>query len=108
MKPLSDKEFVKIVDDAIIGFKGDAHILSSSIGMLALCRKFGWKPIYLIYNKSTVKKYEKVLGVDIRELFTEEGEIAHRSIAFKLMKKAGNFWKSVKGEITGIRSPEIR
>lgn len=104
MKKLTEKELVEIVDAALKKFKGDSSELETAIGMLFLARKCGWKVAYLVHNKRTIKKYEGILGISIREHFPEEGELAHRSLAFKLLKGVTNFWKAVQGDIPGIRS----
>jgi hypothetical protein len=34
--------------------------------------------------------------------------MADKSVAWKAARKLSNFWKAVKGEISGIRTPELR
>ncbi len=97
-----------IVDSAIENFKGDSSKLESAIGMLFIARRYGWKVAYLIHNKKTIKNYEEILDFSIREHFPEAGELAHRSIGFKLLKGVTNFWKAVQGDIPGIRSKILR
>ena len=108
MKKLSDKKLIDITDSAIKKYHGDADVLAKAVGMLAMARHYGWKVIYLIHTKRTIKKYEGILGVELRELVPEIGELANNSLAWKAAKKVGNFWKAVKGEIPGIRSSEIK
>ena len=47
-----------------------------------------------------------MLGVDVREILPEVGALAHKSLVWVAAQKVGNFWKAVKGEIAGIRTPE--
>ncbi|MBL4774949.1 MAG: hypothetical protein JKY87_02675 [Mariprofundus sp.] len=101
---MDNDQFVSIIDKATENFRGDITNLSRAIGMLATGRRFGWKVTYLIYSRLTITKYEKILGIKIQELLPEEGDLAHKSIAWVALQKVTNFWKAVKGEIPGIRS----
>ena len=107
MTDLSNKKLVEIIDTSIENFRGDGTELAKAIGMLAIGRKFGWKVIYLIHTKKTIKKYEKILNIDLREVLPDVGPNAHKSLAWTAVQKVGNFWKAVKGEIPGIRSNQL-
>lgn len=104
---MTDQEFLETIDRAITGFKGSIDELESAIGTLATMRKFGWKPLYLIHQRSTMKKYEKILGVNFRDCVPAEGPLARKSVAWTAAQTIGNFWKAVKGEIKGIKTPII-
>jgi hypothetical protein len=84
---------------AFAKFTGQFDELEAALGMLHLGDHIGWKPLVLIHNKRTIRKYEEILGITIREFFPEEGPSAHRSIGYTIAKKIGNFWKAVSGEI---------
>lgn len=84
---------------AIASFQGQFDELEAAIGMLHLGDHLGWKPLVLIHNKRTIRKYEEILGINIREFFPEEGPSADRSLGYKIAKKIGNFWKAVSGEV---------
>lgn len=43
----------------------------------------GWKVLVLVHIKRTIRKYEEILGIDVRELFAEEGPSAMRSIGYQ-------------------------
>ncbi|MDB5811257.1 MAG: hypothetical protein JWN94_3379 [Betaproteobacteria bacterium] len=62
-------------------------------------RLVGWKILVLIHNKRTLRKYEEILSIKVREAFLPEGPLAHKSVALAFVKKVGNFWKGVSGEI---------
>lgn len=99
---------VEILDSAIENYSGQVPELEAAIGMLVTGRRYGWKVMYLVHSKRTIKKYEKILGIeDIREILPETSDRTHKSVAWKLSQKVGNFWKAVKGEIKGVKSPEI-
>ena len=106
MTDLSNKKLVEIIDSSIENFKGDLTELSKAIGLLAIGRKFGWKVMYLIHSKRTIRKYEKILGVSLRDVIVDVGPRADKSLAWSAAKKVSNFWKAVSGEIPGMRSPD--
>ncbi len=90
---------------AFASFTGQFDELEAALGMLHLGDHIGWKPLVLIHNKRTIRKYEEILGITIREFFPEEGPSSHRSIGYTIAKKIGNFWKAVSGE---IKSDELK
>lgn len=94
----SPEELISIVDGAVKRFRGNSEKLKGAIGMLMIARTLGWKPMYLLHSRATIKEYEKILGVQIRDLFPEEGPLAKKSVAWTVAKKLSNFWKAVKGE----------
>ena len=60
---------------------------------------FGWKVLHLVHSKATVRKYEDILGIKVREAFEPESPSSYRSKGFELSQKIGNFWKIVSGAI---------
>lgn len=88
-----------IEKEAFARFKGQIDEFEAAVGMFHLGHHVGWKPLVLIHNKRTLKKYEDILGIKVREYFKEEGPSADRSIGYKIVKKLGNFWKAVSGEV---------
>ena len=84
---------------------GQFDELESAIGMMTLGRLFGWKILILIHNKRTIKKYEEILGIKVREEFPEEGPLFYKSVAYEFIQKAGEFWKGVSGD---TKIPERR
>jgi hypothetical protein len=101
--PLSAKEaqdIIKRIEDATKEYVGTFDELESAIGMYMIGRLVGWRVLVLIHNKRTIRRYQEILGdINIREIFPEEGPLAHKSIGLEFVKKLGNFWKAVSGEI---------
>lgn len=98
---LSDEQQHKlqeIIDRSIRDWHGDLVELESALGMLLLGHHVGWKVLYLIHSKKTIRKYEDILGVKIRDIFGEKGPSSDRSVGLHLAEKASNFWKVVSGE----------
>lgn len=106
MAELSPKQIIEISLNAIKPFTGDLTRLERAIGALVIGKKMGWKVLYLIHDKKTLKDYEGILGIQFREALPEVGELANKSIAWAALQGVKNFWKAVKGEIPGIRSPQ--
>lgn len=95
----------EIERQAIARFKGQFDELEAALGMLHLGDHVGWKPLVLIHNKRTIRKYEEILAIEIRVFFPPEGPSAERSLGYSIAKKIGNFWKAVSGE---VKSDELK
>ena len=87
-----------LMDQRIRDFEGGLDELESALGMYMLGRHFGWKVLYIIHSKKTVRKYEEILGIDVREVFPAEGPDAERSNGYRAVRSITNFWKFVSGE----------
>lgn len=98
LTPAEAAEMAKLFDDAVHNFRGTIDELESAIGMYVLGRHVGWKVLHLVHSKKTIKKYEELLGITIREKFPEEGPEARRSMGYLIALKFSNFWKVVSGE----------
>lgn len=89
---------VEVVAGAIARFDGSFDELESALGMYFLGHYVGWKVLALMHTKKTIRKYEEILGIVIREEFLEEGSESDRSLAYEAARKLSNFWKIVSGE----------
>lgn len=92
-------EMYQIERNALARFSGQLDEFEAAVGMLHLGYHLGWKPLILIHNKRTIRKYEEILGINVREMFKDEGPSAERSLGYLIAKKLGNFWKAVSGEL---------
>ena len=90
---------VNLVEQAMLRYVGAADELESAIGMLFVGRRYGWKVLALIHNKRTLRKYEEILGIQVREYFGPTGLLTHRSIGYQVTETLKNFWKAVSGEV---------
>lgn len=88
-----------LLDHAVHNFRGQLDELESALGMYVIGRHFGWKVLYIIHSKRTIRRYEEILGIDVRAAFPEVGLDAERSLGFKAVSAVSNFWKVVSGEI---------
>lgn len=105
---MSQQDTKKTIDIAIRNFKGQLPTLEAAIGAWIVGEKLGWKVLYLVHDKSTIRKYEKILDVNFKEILPDETPLSKKSLAFEAVQKVSNFWKAVKGEIPNIRTPEIK
>lgn len=106
-KPMTPKQIVETIDFAIEDFQGNVGQLEQAIGAWFIGRRFGWKVLYLMHDRKTIRRHQDLLGVDFQVEMLDVGDLAHKSIAWKAFGKLKSFWKAVKGEIPGIKSPEI-
>lgn len=98
----------EIEDNAIRTFKGMLDDLESALGILRIGHHVGWKVLYMAHSKKTVRKYEEILNIRIRDIFPEKGPSADRSLGLALAEKYSNFWKVVSGEIKITNRREIK
>lgn len=89
---------------AIASFQGSIDELEAAIGMLRIGHHLGWKPLALVHNKRTIRKYEEILSINIREMFPEEGPLASRAPGYVIAKEQG-YWKAVSGD---LKSDELK
>lgn len=108
MATLSDRKIQKIANEATERFKGDLNTLESAIGAMYVGKYFGWKVLFLAHDRKTIKKYENILDISFRDSFAEESSRSQDLVAFAAAQNISNFWKAVRGEIPGIRTPKIR
>ncbi len=99
LKDEQKQELQELEDKAIANFSGQLDELESALGMLRMGHHFGWKVLYLIHSKRTIRKYEKMLDIKVRVIFPEEGPSSYRSYGFNLAQTYSNFWKVAGGDI---------
>ncbi len=88
-----------IEEEAIAEFSGDLTQLEAALGMLRMGHYYGWKVLYLIHSKKTIRNYEAILNIKVRDVFDETGPNSYRSIGFTIAEKFSNFWKVAGGDI---------
>ena len=93
--------------EAIANFKGQLPDLEAALGILRIGGYLGWRVLALIHNKRTLRKYEDILDIKFKVFFPDEGPSYERSLGYMAVKKIGNFWKAVSGEIKIDRRKDI-
>ena len=105
---MKQSEIIGHLDRQIEEFKGQLPTLESALGAYLVGRRYGWKVLYLVHDKKTIRKYEAILGFKLREQLEPEGDLSHRSVGFQLQKKVSNFWKAVSGELKVVHKGKER
>lgn len=72
--------------------------LEKALGMYMIGFHFGWKVLYVLHSKTTIRKYESILGITIRETFDEFGPDADRTNAYHLIQSVNSFWTWLRGD----------
>jgi hypothetical protein len=98
LTPEQEAEIQAISSRAIADFEGQLDELERAIGLLHMGHHFGWRTLVLIHSKRTIRKYESILGIVVREFFPAEGPSSYRSYGLKVASRLDNFWKAVSGE----------
>ena len=99
LTPEQEEKLRSIEADVIANFNGDLAQLEAALGMLRIGHHFGWKVLYMIHSKKTIRNYEEILDIKVRELFKDTGPSSYRSIGLALAQKFTNFWKVAGGDI---------
>lgn len=98
VKHFTDEELVALIENSFGCFQGSADSWESAVGMMFLGKYMGWKIVHLVHSQATVKKYENILGIDVKTDFDATTDASHRSRAWNAIEGFSNFWKAVKGE----------
>lgn len=108
VSPDEGKRIVDLLDDAILRFRGQVDELEQAVGFYLLGRHVGWRALVIMHNKRTIRKYEEILGINIRTEFDPEGPDAQRSMGYRIANGLSNFWKAVSGDerVEGRRTLE--
>ena len=105
---MSEKKIKGAVVEAIRNYTGQGTELELAIGAIMLARYIGWKPLFLMHDRRTIVKFEKILGLSFRDAVREEGALASKSVAWNNFQGHNNFWKAVTGAISGVRHNGLR
>lgn len=98
LTPPQRAELERIELEAVANFEGQLDELEAAIGFLRIGHHFGWKVLYIIHSKATIRKYEKILDIKIRDIFPEAGPSAYRSNGYRVAQAVSNFWKFISGD----------
>lgn len=107
-KPIPDAEVIRRIEKAIDRYGGYLGTLEGAIGIYFVGRRLGWRPLYLMNDRKTLKKCENILRISLRAALPEIGPKADKSIAWGLYDRATSFWRAVRGDFPGVKSLEVR
>lgn len=95
--PEQTARLLQVIDRAFEKFRGDIGELEAAIGMFSLGHHFGWRVLYTMHSKRTIRKYEEILDIAVRDEFPEVGPYSARSIGYRVVESVSNFWKAISG-----------
>lgn len=80
-------------------FSGIGTTMESALGALIFGQYFGWRVLKLMHNPATYRRYEKVLGVEFKNVCPEITEFGKKkSIGYAITEKLQSFWAVVMGK----------
>jgi hypothetical protein len=80
-------------------FSGIGTTIESALGALIMGQYYGWRVLKLMHNPATYRKYEKVLGVQFKDVCLEITELGKKkSIGYAITEKLESFWAVVMGK----------
>lgn len=108
--PLEQHEIDEAIAVAIRDFRGYGPTLEAAIGAIYVGRAFGWEILYLMHNRSTLKRFEEILGnkISFKERLPANTELAQRNYAWVWANKFKSFWKIIRGEVKAENRTELR
>lgn len=92
-----DEETKEQLEKAVKEFQGNGTTLESALGAVLFGRAFGWRVLKMMHNPSTLRKYEKILGIKYRDICKEETKLTQKNVGMKIVATAKNFWEVVRG-----------
>jgi hypothetical protein len=97
--PSREQELQERIDSTLKSFDGDIDMLEKAFGMLMLGDYVGWRVLVLVHSKSTLRRYEQILGIKVREFFPEEGPLSRHSQGYNRALELHRYWKVANGDI---------
>jgi hypothetical protein len=92
------------VDQAVVQtaseYRGHCGTLAGALGALTFGQLYGWKAVWLVHSRSTIKEYEAALGISFRDHMPERTELSSRITGIRWADELGKFWAVVKGEVS--------
>ncbi len=95
------------IREAFRQYKGDLTVFESAVGALYLGLFLGWRPLMIIHNPKTFKRYEKILNMSFREVMEEATPVADRSYGYRAAKALNNYWDVVRGTVPVQQRHEV-
>lgn len=90
-------DFEQIIKDRIIDHSGDFTIFESAVGAFLLGHYIGMRPLLVIHNNKTIKKYEDILGIKFREYIPDITDFSDKSVGYRVAIQAADFWAAATG-----------
>jgi hypothetical protein len=96
---MTNEELDNHIHNLMGTYKGDLTDLADSVGALNFGRFYGWKVLSIIYSPLTYRKYQKILGLNFKEVLPEIAEFTERSKGYQLVTTLHDYWQVVNRRI---------
>ena len=103
---LLNSELQARLEQAFTDYHGDVRVVETAIGAVFVGQLMGWRALRVMHGASTIKKYEKILGMKLSKVCPERGPQSQRSRALRIADACKNYWGVVVGHVQG-RGPEL-
>lgn len=91
----TEQKIIQSIED----YRGLGTTLESALGALIVGQHFGWRVLKLIHTPITYRNYEKVLGIEFKDVCPEITETGKRkSVGYAITEKLGSFWAVIMGK----------
>jgi len=98
MLELTDAEMLELIDKKASEYSGMGGNLISAIGVLVLCRLYGWKVMRLISSRKQWNHANEIFG-DIKTITPDRGKYARKSVGLIIADKLGDYWGFMRGQV---------
>lgn len=95
---MTDSELIAHLDAVMKVYKGDTEVLRNAVGAVMFGRIYGWRVLRITTSSGAYTKYQRILGLDFKDVLEETTPLSDRSLAYVIVKKLNNFWKVVRGQ----------
>jgi len=93
---MNDSELMKEIDRVSADFSGSYDDLQAAIGAVMVGRLYGWRVVRLAGSRRHWTLACKFFG-DLKEILPPETPLSQKSMAYRIVTKAGNYWEVIKG-----------
>lgn len=89
-----------LLQSFIYNYEGDVQTFEKAIALIIMADQFGTKAVRISHDKSTIRKLEKVIGLQLSvHYYPEMDENWRFNRLIEIQENKLNFWKCVSSEI---------
>lgn len=93
-------DFSKKIKKAFTNYSGDFTVFESAMGALLLGVMIGWRPLFIIHSPKTIKRYEKILNIEFKQILQETVDpLSSRSRGYQVVAAFDKFWPAATGNV---------
>jgi hypothetical protein len=99
--------FQDVIKAAFKDYSGDLRVFAAAVGALHMGFMLGWRPLMIVHNPKTFRKYEQILKINFREVMPETTDLSDRNYGYRAVQIANNYWDVVRGTAPVERRHEM-